>query len=216
MNIGRVLGVCLILSIAAVAAEPRVEAVSGPPAAAPKAIAEALQSAGNAVLGTDGNPVAQIWLRKDVPVSGKKDVEGANYPAIAPGVFLGVITFPAQAKDFRGQPIKSGTYSMRYALLPNDGNHMGVAPDRDFVLLVSAADDPGPSNSVSYDDLVKLSSRAAGTSHPAAFSMPAPPSRALPAAYTDANEYVIFAGELATATGKLPVALIVKGISMSF
>jgi hypothetical protein len=216
MNIGRVLGVCLILSIAAVAAEPKVEAVSGPPAAAPKAIAETLQSPGNAVLGADGNPIAQIWLRKDFSVSGKKDVEGANYPALAPGVLVGVISFPAQAKDFRGQPIKSGTYSMRYALLPNDGNHMGVAPDRDFVLLVAVADDPGPATSVSYDELVKLSSRAAGTSHPAAFSMPAPPSRSLPAAYTDANDYVIFAGELVTSAGKLPVAVIVKGVSMSF
>jgi hypothetical protein len=216
MNTGRVVGVWLVLSIAAVAAEPRLEAVSGPPAGAPKAVAEALQSPGQTVLAADGNPVAQIWLRKDLPVSGKKEVEGANYPALAPGMLLGVITFPASAKDFRGQPIKSGTYSMRYALLPNDGNHMGVAPDRDFVLLVPVADDPGPANSVSYDELVRLSSRAAGTSHPAAFSMPAPPSRALPAAYTDANDYVIFAGELAAATGKLPFAVIVKGVSMSF
>jgi hypothetical protein len=205
----------LIAANLALAAEPKVEAVAVPPAA-PGAIAAVLQAKGYKVLGADGSSLAEIWLRKDVPVSGRKEVEGANYPALSPGMLLGVISFSAAAKDFRSQPIKPGMYALRYALLPNDGNHMGVAPDRDFLLLVPVADDPGPGSVLPYPELVKLSSRAAGASHPAVFSMPAVDKRSLPAAYTDANGYTIFAAQLGTAAGELPLAMIVKGVSMSF
>ena len=200
----------------ALAAEPKVQAVSALPASIPGVIAGALQASGNRVLAADASPVAEIWLRKDLPVSGQKEVEGANYPALTPGILVGVILFSTPGKDFRSQQVKPGTYAMRYELLPNDGNHMGVAPDRDFLLLVPVADDPGPAKTLPYQELVKLSSRAAGTSHPAVFSMPAVDKRDLPAAYADPNGYIVFAGQLGTTAGNLPVALIVKGVSMSF
>jgi hypothetical protein len=197
------------------AAEPKVEGVKEPPAVA-KEIAAVLQADGYRVLGADGKPLAEIWFRKEVPVTPKREVEGAIYPTLSPGEFLGVMALPAVAKDFRGQTIKPGTYTLRYELLPNDGNHLGVAANRDFALLVRDADDPGPDKTLSLDELVKLSDRAAGTSHPAVFSMVAPANRALPAAYLDANGYVILAAEAPAASGALPVALIVKGVSMSF
>jgi hypothetical protein len=206
----------LFAATLACAAEPKVEAISTPPAAVPSAIAGVLQASGYRVLAADGNPLVQIWLCKEVPVSGKKEIEGANYPALTPGTLVGVFALAAAGKDFRNQPIKPGTYALRYELLPNDGNHMGVAPDRDFLLLVPIADDPGPAKTLSYPELVKLSSQAAGSSHPAVFSMPASDKRSLPAAYTDANGYIIFAATLPTTAGDLAVALIVKGISMSF
>jgi hypothetical protein len=198
----------------ALAAEPKVETVPAPPSVS-GAVADALQAKGYRVLAGDGSPLIQIWLRKDTPVSGKKEVEGANYPALTPGLLLGVISFATTAKDFRNQSIKPGTYALRYELLPNDGNHMGVAPDRDFLLLVPVADDPGPAKNPPYDELMKLSSRATGTNHPAVFSMVATDKRTLPSAYTDANGYVVFSAVLSTSTGDLPIAVIVKGVSMS-
>jgi hypothetical protein len=118
---------------------------------------------------------------------------------------------------------------MRYDLLPGDGNHMGVAPDRDFLLLVPAGDDPGPAGALPYARLVKLSAAAAGTNHPLVLSMVAPASRPVPAVYTDSNGYVVFSAELhmessSTPNGKsgnaaitaLPIAIIVKGVSASF
>ena len=207
----------VILSVTqAMGAELKVEPVSAPPASAPAAIAAALQAHGYRILAADGRPLAEVWLCKDAPVSGKKEVEGANYPALTPGLLVGVISFATPAKDFRSQPIKPGAYALRYELLPNDGNHMGVAPDRDFLLLTPLADDPGPAKTLLDDELVRLSSRAAGTNHPAVFSMPALDQRTLPAAYTDSNGYIVFAAPLSTAAGELPIALIVKGVSMSF
>ncbi|MFB3814946.1 MAG: hypothetical protein ACE14L_12635 [Terriglobales bacterium] len=199
----------------AVAAEPRLERTSAPPDKVPAAIREALDPQGYRVLKADGTPLAQIWLRQQLPVSGKKTVEGANYPALSPSMLVGVIEYPAAGKDFRGQPIKPGVYTMRYALLPADGNHMGVAPDRDFLLLSLVGDDPVANSVLRYEELLKLSTKAAGTNHPLALSMvAAPPS--VPAAYTDPNDYVVLAAKLDTSGGALPIAIIVKGVSMSF
>lgn len=168
------------------------------------------------MLNPDGPPLAQLWLRSQVPVSGQKEVEGANYPMLARSTFVGVVDFPADGKDFRGQPVKAGAYTMRYELLPADGNHMGVAPDRDFLLLIRTADDPGPEAMPSFEELVKLSARAAGTNHPLVFSMVAPSSGTLPTVTIDSNDYLVFAAKLKTAGGAVPIAIILKGVSMSF
>ena len=49
-----------------------------------------------------------------------------------------------QSNRLPGQGIQPGLYTLRYELVPNDGNHLGVANSRDFGLLVRAADDPDP------------------------------------------------------------------------
>ncbi len=198
------------------AAGPRVEPVGAAPDSLPAPLRQALETKGYRVLQADGSPLAQVWLRSDVPSSGKKEVEGANYPMLAPSTFVGVIDFPAADKDFRGQPIKPGAYVLRYELMPADGNHMGVAPDRDFLLLVRAGDDPGPAAMPSSAELVKLSARAAGTNHPLVLSMVAPPGGAVPGATTDANGYLVFSATWQVAGGALPMAVILKGVSMSF
>ena len=52
---------------------------------------------------------------------------------------LGVARFPAKYKDRRGQTIKPGVYTMRYGLFPVNGDHQGVAPQRDFLIPSPAA-----------------------------------------------------------------------------
>ncbi len=210
-----VLFLCCLPAFAQTAG-PRVEPVGAAPDSVPAPLRQALETKGYRVLQADGSPLAQVWLRSDVPSSGKKEVEGANYPMLAPSTFVGVIDFPAPDKDFRGQPIKPGAYVLRYELMPADGNHMGVAPDRDFLLLVRAGDDPGPAAMPSSAELVKLSARAAGTNHPLVLSMVAAPGGALPEATTDPNGYLIFSANLQTSGGALPMAVILKGVSMSF
>ncbi len=206
--------VVLLLALTGHAADIRLEKVTGFPSGIPKALSDSLQSAGYRVLGSDGAPVATIWLRSEIPVFDRKEVEGANYPRLTPSELVGVIQFVEAGKDFRGQSIKAGFYTLRYELLPSDGNHLGVAPDRDFLLLVAAADDPGPNTLPKYDELIKLSSLAAGTTHPACFSMVAAP-KAVPAIYTDPNAYFVFAAPGKTTRGELPLAFVLKGVSMS-
>ena len=52
--------------------------------------------------------------------------------------------FPKGMSDYRGQAIPPGSYTLRYAMLPQDGNHMGVAPNPDFLLAIPAAIDSDP------------------------------------------------------------------------
>jgi len=102
---------------------------------------------------------------------------------------------------------------MRYALLPNDGNHLGVAPTRDFVLLVPVASDPDPARALSEAELIRLSLQASGTSHPAVFSM-APPSSQLPSVTRTSEDYVVFAAKTRTAAGTdYPLAIVLQGVA---
>ncbi len=181
-------------------------------ASAPAAINFALATDGYRLTLFDGT-VVDVWLRNSIPTAKQKDSQ-ATYPGIAPSTFIGVISFHSQTSDFRGQPVKAGTYTMRYELLPEDGNHMGVAPQPDFVLLTPIAADPGPDAMPSYGELVKLSAKAAGTSHPAAFSMvPVEGANGYPSLFYTSDGLVAFAAEAKTQSGKLPLALVVKGVA---
>ncbi len=82
------------------------------------------------------------------------------------GELLGVVEFKRTAADFRGQEIASGVYTVRYALQPEDGNHVGTSETRDFCLLLPAADDTS-SGALSPEAMIELSTKAAQSNHPA-------------------------------------------------
>ena len=180
----------------------------------PAAIRAALDAGGSRLVRPDGSVLCEIWLRKSLPVGRVAAAKGAAYPEMSESALLGVISFPNGGKDFRGQAIKPGLYTMRYELLPEDGNHLGVAPTRDFVLLLAASADSDPSAQYDFGQLVKLSAQAAGTNHPAAFVLLAPESGAVPRTYQNPDGFQVFAGAIHTDGGKnVPIALVVKGQS---
>jgi hypothetical protein len=181
-------------------------------ASVPAAIRNAVESSGAQLLRPDGTILCEIWLRKTLlPPAKASAAKGAVYPELSPGMFLGLISFPVGGKDFRGQPVK-GSFTMRYALLPEDGNHLGVAPARDFVLLVQARADTDPNGQYHYAQLVKLSTEAAGTNHPAAFLLVTPVPGDLPRTYQNPDGFQVFAGTVKADGGKnMSIALVVKG-----
>src|SRR5205807_7851250 len=135
----------------------------------------------------------------------KSNEEGVTLPTIPQGALLGALRFPGRGADRRGQNIKAGVYTLRYALHPVNGDHQGVAPQRDFAVLVPAADDPGPAATPSFDDLMKLSRKASGTPHPAVLSMSASSNATFPELKKEGdNDWVLHAK-----IGDLPVAMIV-------
>ncbi len=87
---------------------------------------------------------------------------------------------------------------------------MGVSPNRDFVLL-TPAEDPDPAASLSSEQLVALSQKAAGTPHPAVFSMVPPDGDNFPSIYKNDDGYYVFVVKLKTSTGDLPAGFVVKG-----
>jgi len=205
-------GLFLLLSACLCAAQPgRVEAL-GPPTdtAIPDSVRKLLDTTGHRIVLGDGSIACDLWLLKDVPVQPKKDVANLLYPELAESTFIGVISFPHPATDYRGQAIQPGAYTLRYELMPEDGNHLGAAPNRDFLLLIPVSADPDPSATFKFDELVNLSCKASGTRHPAPLSLVQPGGTNTVS--KDDEEHWILSTVLKLASGKdLPIALVVKG-----
>ncbi len=192
------------------AAQARFEKIA-PPSDVPAAIANAVEGNGAKLVRSNGSVLCEIWLAKSLPSANAKAAAGAAYPELAPGAFLGVISFPHGGTDFRGQPVK-GAFTMRYHLLPEDGNHLGVAPTSDFVLLLRAADDPNPKAQLDFGQLAALSEKASGTSHPAVLLLLAPQPGVSPRTFQNPDGYQVFAGTTHAADAKpVPIALVIKG-----
>lgn len=122
-------------------------------------------------VSSEAGTLADVWFRKVVPQKGA----GGDYSTLQPGTFVGVIHYPARAGgDFRGQAVRTGTYTMRYQTIPQDGNHLGVSPTGDFVLLSQAAEDKDPKVVPPYEELIRLSKLASGSGHPNPLYLAAP------------------------------------------
>ena len=148
------------------------EALASPaPADVPKALADVLQPQGAKLVDGQGNPLGEIWLAKSIAGQASTSSGDIIYGSIQPGAFVGVLHYPAGGSDFRGQSIKSGYYSLRYDLIPQDGNHMGVSQYRDFLVLLPVAQDTDPTKALKFEDAVKLSRAASGTGHPGVLSL---------------------------------------------
>jgi hypothetical protein len=180
--------------------------------AVPQALRSALAPKGYRVTPDANTPPIEIWYRKEVPAAAKKAADDAVYERLTPGTLMGVLHFPRAASDYRGQSIAAGFYALRYALMPNDGNHLGVAPSRDFLLLIPVAADPGPDAVPQFEDEVALSRRASGSKHPAPMSLVPAEAGAAPALSKDDEGHVIFTTGVHMAAGEdMRIALVVKG-----
>jgi len=132
-------------------------------------VKQAVEDKGYRVTLDDGW-AAEFWFAKQLATE-KKDVAGALYPELANGEFVGVANFPKGMTDFRGQAIPAGVYTLRYQLLPQDGNHLGVSPNPDFLLAIPVASDPNPEQHFLYEKLLTLSALSVGAGHPAVIAM---------------------------------------------
>jgi hypothetical protein len=176
-----------------------------------EAVKNTLEPAGYRVTLDDGSVACEVWLHKAVPARQKQEAANVLYPGLAESTLVGVISFTHAAADYRGQPVKPGFYTLRYELLPDDGNHLGAAPNRDFVLLVPAPADQDPNALFKFDELVNLSRKATGTRHPAPFSLVAASGTAA-SVHRDEEEHWIFSAVMKSASGEdLPFAMVVKG-----
>jgi len=159
----------LALSVAAFA-QYKAEPAGAPPAGLDPAVAAALSKTGTKILKPDGGVLCEVWLTGAAPKSTAAPEDAATM-AVAQGALLGVIHFPAKGADRRNQTIAPGVYTMRYSMFPQNGDHQGVAPQRDFALLTPAADDKDAAATPDFNTLVNWSKKASGTPHPAVFSM---------------------------------------------
>jgi hypothetical protein len=179
----------------------------------PEAVRQTLDPAASRVSLDDGTPFCELWVRKTVPGQVKKDAADVLYTQLAESTLVGVLHFLRNGSDYRGQTVSPGFYTLRYELIPSDGNHLGAAPNRDFLLLVPAASDADPNAVFKFPDLVELSRKATGTKHPGPLSLVQADNRAtVPSIYKDDQDHWTFSAAMELSTGeKLPFALVVKG-----
>jgi hypothetical protein len=201
----RTLLVVLALAVAPASAslalaQGKVEATPAFKAAgASPSVSGALEASGYRVLLTDGTPACEIWLRKDGP-------------GLVPSALVGVVTLLKNTNDFRGQPVKAGSYTLRYAVMPSDGNHMGASPTPDFLLLTPLSDDADAAAMPEFPALIKMSARTIGANHPAGLNLAAAAApREYPAVAKDEHGHEVFHVKLKTSKGEQPIALVVKG-----
>lgn len=168
MTFLRAIGVASLLAVSCFA-QFKVQPAGAPPAEA-SAVSAALVKDGVKVLKDDGSVLLELWVVGAEPKGGAAE-QNASWPSVPQGALLGVVKFPARSSDRRGQTIKPGTYTFRYSLFPMNGDHQGVAPQRDFALLSPVAADTDPAAKPAFDALVNMSKKASGTPHPLVLSL---------------------------------------------
>jgi len=202
----------LVISVTAFAADNKVESIGAyTDAGASDGLKKALDSKGWRVSTADG-AYCDIWLRSAIP-AGKNETSGAVYTSVGDSTLIGVITFAKPTTDFRGQAVKAGSYTMRYAVHPADGNHLGISPIRDFLVMVPVAMDPNPDTQFKFEDLMKMSTKVTGTNHPGVLSLTQPGSApAAPKVDSDENNHIIFSASVKNQSGTaVPVSFVLKG-----
>jgi hypothetical protein len=194
--------VCLVVAATGAFGQYKTE-----PASAPPVFASEMQDQGAKVLDASGKPWAEVWFRKQAPSGPKNSEDAVTFPSIPHGALIGVIRFAGDGADRRGQVIKSGVYTLRYSLYPVDGAHQGVAPQRDFLVLVPAAEDKDPASTPAYDPLMDLSRKASGTPHPAVLEIYQPAAEAKFPSLEQAGEDWAYNVKV----GDVPMSLILIG-----
>ena len=171
-----------------------------------------LNAAVTAILQKDGTKIlkgdkvfCEIWLRTAAPNGPKSAEDSVSLPNIPQGALLGAIRFPAKGTDRRGNPIAAGVYTLRYSNFPQNGDHQGVSPQRDFMLISKAADDQDANATPNFKDLVAMSEKATGAPHPGVFSFWKADGK--PGLEKEGeNDWILH-----TKLGDIPIAMIVIG-----
>jgi hypothetical protein len=103
---------------------------------------------------------------------------------------------------------------LRYAQQPVDGAHIGTSLTRDFLLVLGADTDESP-KPLDYDEIVEASASAAGSSHPALFSMQSVTDAKRPSMrHDEEHDWWIVGFEGKDKGGKaLPVELVIVGVA---
>jgi hypothetical protein len=144
--------------------------------AAPETIAAPVRGllAPSGVSVTAGAATLDFWWVSVLPTKGS-----AEWGQVAEGSLVGAVRVTGAFKEIRGKAVKAGVYTLRLGLQPQNGDHLGVSPNREFLLLSPAEADTDP-KALGFDGVVALSKQTIGASHPAALSIDPPSATAAP------------------------------------
>jgi hypothetical protein len=159
---------------------------------------------------TTSTTKVEVWWVSSLPLR-----EGAKTPAwsdVADGTLVGAMRTGSDWNDIRGYTLRPGVYTLRFALQPQNGDHMGISPNREFLLPAPAADDTSP-EPAGYEGAVELAKKASRRSHPASLSIDPPSASAPPLSATtnDLGHQVVIVSVPTSAGAPLTFGLVVDG-----
>jgi hypothetical protein len=162
---------------------------------------------------TRGDTVMDFWWVKSIPLTSAGE---ASWASVADGTLVGALRVAGPLTDIRGMTLKPGVYTLRFARQPQDGDHMGVSPYREFLLPCPSGADITP-DPLGFKPTVALAKKSSGESHPSALSIN-PPSSVSPPGQVVTNDQghtaVTFAVPASTSgapSGTLSFGVIVIG-----
>jgi hypothetical protein len=143
-----------------------------PPSELKGGIAKLLGPQAIELLDGSGNKVCALWLRKEVPADATAEQlqNGLTYRELKETTVVGAVRFDKDWTDIRKQKVKAGVYTLRLGRQPEDGDHAGVSPSKDFCVLVAADKDTGPAT-MEPKELHEKSMKSIDTGHPAALML---------------------------------------------
>jgi hypothetical protein len=120
------------------------------------------------------NTLTFWWVRQlAAAAEAAVSTSAPGWSNVAEGTLVGAVKVEKDFRDIRGRVIKAGTYTLRFGIQPANGDHLGVSPFREFLLLSPAAQDTDPAPR-KPDALIDLSKQTIGGSHPAVWSLDPP------------------------------------------
>jgi hypothetical protein len=162
---------------------------------------------------TRGDSVMDFWWVKSIALTGAGQ---ASWSSVPDGTLVGALRVAGPLTDIRGMTLKPGVYTLRFARQPQDGDHMGVSPYREFLLPCPAADDT-TTDPLGFKAAVALAKKSSGESHPNALSIDPPSSTSPPGQVITTDEghtavsFAVPASGDGTAAASLSFGLIVVG-----
>ena len=141
-----------------------------PPKELDAAIRAKLQSKAVQLLNGD-KPTYEFWLVSEIPLVSKPASLGKALDSLRQATLMGAVSVPASQRDYRDDELSAGIYTMRLALQPTDGNHLGTSEFSYFAALVFAKFDPKPDGIVTYKALISASRKETSSDHPVILSL---------------------------------------------
>ena len=162
-----ILLLAVLLLAAPLAADPSLERTDALPPDLPDWLSTLLDPAGYRVVRDEGEPI-EFWLPPTLPMQNPAGELGVEYGSLPPGSLIGVMRTAGEWSTYKSQVVPAGTYTLRYAVQPPDGDHTGQTWFRDFLLLIPLAlDNFDPYGVPEQEPLVEVSNTIIeGGTHP--------------------------------------------------
>jgi len=123
------------------------------------------------VISADGQAVYTYWPLRSIPLKGAPASAGASLEQVVETTLLGCVRVHAERKDYRGDRLPAGDYTMRLGLRPEDRSHRDVSDHRYFGILLPVARDKKLDSFKDHDSLAEASAEESDEFHPFIISL---------------------------------------------